>query len=68
MADSMSLIAAVGDLALPLLGFLPAFIAVDTTALVEGTVKFPVDLDLSVRVSFVMDILSLKEYRIAKAL
>jgi hypothetical protein len=45
MADSMSRIAAVGDLALPLLGFLPAFIAVDITALVEGTVKFPVDLD-----------------------
>ena len=66
MADSMSLVTAVGDLALHLLGFLPAFIAVDATALVEGAVKSP--LDLSERVSFVMDILSLKEYRIAKAL
>ena len=64
----MSLITALGDLALPLLGFLPPATDVVASALIDGVVKSSEDLVLSVRVSFVMDILSLIDCRIAKAL
>ena len=54
----MSLITALGDLALPLLGFLPPAADVVASALIDGVVKSSEDLVLSVRVSFDMDILS----------
>jgi hypothetical protein len=67
MANSRSLVTADGGLALPLFGSLPAVTVVSATAKVGGAVESRVDLDLRVRVSFVMDILSWIECRIAKA-
>ena len=65
----MSFITALGDRVLPLLGFLPPDTYVLASALIDGVVKSSVDLVLSVRVLFVMDILfSLMECRIARAL
>jgi hypothetical protein len=46
---------------------LPPVTDVAASALIDGVVKSSVDLVLSVRVSFVMDILSWIECRIAKA-
>ena len=63
MADSRSLVIAEGDL--PLLGSLPAVTVVAEAAVMGGVVNPLADLALRVRVSLVIDILSLNECRIA---